>query len=453
MKIGLREVARALGLQIEGEGIVTGWSIDSRTIERGDLFFALRGPNHDGHDHIGEVFQRGAVAVVADRDVYRNVDADGVVLRVKDSLDALQKTARRAREMWAGSVIGVTGSAGKTTTKDVIAEMLATEMNTAKTEGNLNNHFGVPLSLLRLDETARVAVIEMGMNHAGEIRDLASIAKPDVGVVTNVGYAHMEAFESIEEIAAAKRELIDGLPEGGTAVLNADDPRVAAMARGKTILYGLSADAHIRGEDLEESADGVKFRVGATRFTTSLSGRHSVSNILAGLAVARIYGIAPARLVETVKNLRPGKMRGERFHHRGILVLNDCYNSNPDAAATMIDVLRDTPARRRIAVLGEMLELGRWAEPLHRQVGNYAVEQGIDVLVGIRGAARAFVGAAELAGLSSGAALFFDDPADAGRALRSIAQPGDAILFKGSRGVHVERALEQFIVPDEGSQN
>jgi UDP-N-acetylmuramoyl-tripeptide--D-alanyl-D-alanine ligase len=453
MKIGLREVARALALEIEGEGIVTGWSIDSRTIEQGDLFFALRGPNHDGHDHIGEVFRRGAVAVVADRDVYRNVGADGVVLRVEDSLDALQKIARRAREMWAGGVIGVTGSAGKTTTKDVIAEMLATEMNTAKTEGNLNNHVGVPLSLLRLDENARVAVIEMGMNHAGEIRDLASIAKPDVGVVTNVGYAHMEAFESMEEIAAAKRELIDGLPEGGRAVLNADDARVAAMAREKFIFYGLSADAHVRGEDVEESADGVKFRVGATYFTTALSGRHSVSNILAGLAVAQIYGIPPARLVETVKNLRPGKMRGERFLHRGILVLNDCYNSNPDAAAAMIDVLRDTPARRRIAVLGEMLELGRWAEPLHREVGNYAVEQGIDVLVGIRGAARAFVGAAELAGLSSGAALFFDDPADAGRALRSIAQPGDAILFKGSRGVHVERALEQFVVPDEGSQN
>jgi UDP-N-acetylmuramoyl-tripeptide--D-alanyl-D-alanine ligase len=454
MKIGLREVARALGLQIEGEGIVTGWSIDSRTVERGDLFFALRGPNHDGHDHIDEVFQRGAVAVVADRDVYRNVGADGVVLRVKDSLDALQKTARRAREMWAGSVIGVTGSAGKTTTKDVIAEMLATEMNTAKTEGNLNNHFGVPLSLLRLDENARVAVIEMGMNHAGEIRDLASIAKPDVGVVTNVGYAHMEAFESIEEIAAAKQELIESLPEGGTAVLNADDPRVVAMARGKRfIYYGLSPDAHVRGEDVEYSNEDLSFRVGATRFSTSLSGRHSVSNILAGLAVARIYGIAPARLVETVKNLRPGKMRGERFHHRGILVLNDCYNSNPDAAAAMIDVLRDTPARRRIAVLGEMLELGRWAEPLHRQVGNYAVEQGIDVLVGIRGAARALVGAAELAGLSSGAALFFDDPADAGRALRSMARPGDAILFKGSRGAHVERALEQFVVSDEGSQN
>jgi UDP-N-acetylmuramoyl-tripeptide--D-alanyl-D-alanine ligase len=261
----------------------------------------------------------------------------------------------------------------------------------------------------------------------------------------------MEAFESIEEIAAAKRELIDALPESGTAVLNADDPRVAAMARGKTVLYGLSADAHVRAEDVEESAEGLKFRVAAAHFTTSLIGRHSVSNILAGLAVAQVYGIAPARLVDAVRNLTPGKMRGERFEHRGITIYNDCYNSNPDAVRAMLDVLRDTPARRRIAVLGEMLELGRWAEPLHRDVGSYAVAQGIDVLVGIRGAAWSFVDAAKLAGLSAGAALFFDEPADAGRAVQAIAQPGDAILFKGSRGVHVEKALEQFIAPVEGA--
>jgi UDP-N-acetylmuramoyl-tripeptide--D-alanyl-D-alanine ligase len=447
MEIELREVARVLGLSIGTEKIVTGWNIDSRTIAPGDLFFALRGPNHDGHEHIHEVFEKGAVAVVADRDV----EADGLVLRVEDSLDALQQIAKTARKMWAGSVVGVTGSAGKTTTKDVIAEMLATEMKTTKTVGNLNNHVGVPLSLLRLDENARVAVIEMGMNHAGEIRHLAEIAKPDVGVVTNVGYAHMEAFESIEGIAAAKRELIDALPESGTAVLNADDPRVKAMARGKNILYGLSADAHVRGEDVEESAEGLKFRMGATRFSTALHGRHSVSNVLAGLAVAQVYGIAPERLVDAVRNLTPGKMRGERFAHRGITIYNDCYNSNPDAVRAMLDVLRDTPARRRIAVLGEMLELGRWAEPLHRDVGSYAVEQGIDVLVGIRGVAWSLTDAAKLAGLSAGAALFFDEPADAGRALRSIAQPGDAILFKGSRGVHVEKALEQFLAPDEGA--
>jgi UDP-N-acetylmuramoyl-tripeptide--D-alanyl-D-alanine ligase len=327
--------------------------------------------------------------------------------------------------------------------------MLATEMTTAKTVGNLNNHVGVPLSLLRLDEHARVAVIEMGMNHAGEIWALAEIAKPDVGVVTNVGYAHMEAFESIEEIAAAKRELIDALPRSGTAVLNADDPRVRAMARRKSLLYGLAADAHVRAESLEESAEGITFRVGETRFTTSLPGRHSLSNILAGIAVAAVYGIAPERLVDAVRNLKPGKMRGERFEHRGMTILNDCYNSNPDAARAMIDVLRDTPARRRIAVLGEMLELGRWAEPLHRDVGSYAVEQGIDVLVGICGAACSLVDAAKLAGLSAGAALFFEDPAEAGRVVRSMARAGDAILFKGSRGVHVERALVEFI--DNGS--
>ena len=449
MEIELGEVARVLGLSIEGRGIVTGWSIDSRTIVRGDLFFALRGPNHDGHEHIEEVFRKGALAVVVDRDV----DADGIVLQVEDTLGALQQIAKRAREMWAGSVIGVTGSAGKTTTKDVIAEMLATQMKTAKTVGNLNNHVGVPLSLLRLEEDARVAVIEMGMNHAGEIRELAAMATPDVGVVTNVGTAHMEAFESIEGIAAAKRELIDALPQDGTAVLNADDPRVAAMRQGKTIFFGLSADADVRGEDVEESAEGLSFRVGAVRFATALHGRHSVSNILAGLAVAQVFRIAPEQLVDAVRNLRPGKMRGERFDHRGILVYDDCYNSNPDAVRVMLDVLRDTPARRRIAVLGEMLELGRWAEPLHRDVGSYAVAQGIDVLVGIRGAAWSLVDAAKLAGLSAGAALFFDDPTEAGRAVRSIAQPGDAILFKGSRGVHVERALERFVAPDEGNAN
>ncbi len=394
-------------------------------------------------------FDKGAIAVVADRDV----EGAGLVVRVEDSLQALQHVAKRAREMWAGSVIGVTGSAGKTTTKDVIAEMLATQMKTAKTVGNLNNHVGLPLSLLRVDENAKAAVIEMGMNHAGEIRDLAAIAKPDVGVVTNVGYAHIEAFESIEGIAAAKRELIESLPPGGTAVLNADDPRVAAMARGKTVSYGTSAAAQVRAEDIEETPDGVKFRVGAAHFSTSLSGRHSVSNILAGLAVAQVYGIEPARLIDAVRDLQPGKMRGERFEHHGILIYNDCYNSNPDAVRAMLDVLRDTPARRRIAVLGEMLELGRWAEPLHRDVGNYAVEQGIDVLVGIRGAAWSFVDAAKLAGLSAGAALFFDDPAEAGRAVRSIAQPGDVILFKGSRGVHVERALEQFLAKSDGSEN
>ena len=429
--------------------MVQGWSVDSRTVQPGDLYFALRGPHHDGHDYVAEVMGKGAAAAVVERgaDVPDAVPP-GAVLRVDGTLRALQELAAWARREWGGNVVAVTGSAGKTTTKDVIAQMLSVEMKTAKNEGNLNNHVGLPLSVLRIEESARVAVLEMGMNHAGEIRDLAAIARPNAGVVTNVGRAHIDNFDSIDGIAAAKRELIESLGESGTAVLNADDARVAAFAgahRGRSILYGQSEAAQVRAEDVAYSAGGVRFRVGTTVFESALSGRHSVSNILAGVAVAGVHGISPDRLRDTVRALTPGKMRGERLLDRGVTIFNDCYNSNPDAVRAMLDVLRDTPARRRIAVLGEMLELGRWAEPLHREVGDYAAVCGIDVLVGIRGAACHMVDAAMRAGLLSGAALFFNDPAEAGRALRTLAEPGDVILFKGSRDVHVERALQQFL--------
>ncbi len=436
MKLPLRDVAKMLGVELESDAVVTGWSIDSRTVQPGDLYFALRGPNHDGHAFVKEVFEKGAVAVVADRDV-----AGEAVLRVEDSLKAMQSLASQARMIWGGDVVAVTGSAGKTTTKDVIAEMLAVGIATTKSQGNLNNHVGLPLSLLRLDESARVMVTEIGMNHAGEIRELANLAKPNVGVVTNVGHAHIEFFEDIEGIAAAKWELIESLGDNGTAVLNADDPRVARFAeahRGRTIFFGGAVD-------IEYTQLRTHFCSGDARFSTTLMGHHSVSNILAGIAVAGLYGIQPSQLVDVVANLQPGKMRGERLQHQGILIFNDCYNSNPDAAKAMIDVLRDTPAKRRIAVLGEMLELGRWAEALHRDVGTYAAEQGLDVLVGIRGAACCTLDAATRAGLRADAAFFFEDPVEAGRMLHTLAQPGDAILFKGSRGVHVERALEEFI--------
>ena len=444
----LKWVAAQLGLTVATEAQITGWSVDSRTLRAGDLYFALRGPNHDGHAYIEEVLKKGAVGAVVDREV-----EGAAVLRVEDSLAALQALAASARREWGGDVVGVTGSAGKTTTKDVIAEMLSEGIKTCKTEGNLNNHVGLPLSLLRMDDQARVAVLEMGMNHADEIRALAEIAKPNVGVVTNVGWAHIESFDSIDGIAAAKRELIEALPPNGTAVLNADDARVAAFSAshtGRVVTYGESEKATVRAEDVRFSEDGLKFRVGSTRFESSLTGRHSVSNLLAGIAVAGIYGITPDRLTDRVRHMQPGKMRGERIQHRGILVFNDCYNSNPDAARAMLAVLRDTPARRRIAVLGEMLELGRWAEPLHRDVGNYAAECGIDVLVGLRGAACYMLDAAKRSGLQAGAAFFFDDPVPAGQLVRSLAQSGDAVLFKGSRGVHVERALEQFLASPEG---
>lgn len=421
---------------------ITGWSVDTRTLKPGDAFFALRGPNTDGNAFIEQAVAQGAAVVVAER------NAEGPVLVMADTLHALQHLAGWARTHWGGDVVGVTGSAGKTSSKDVIAALLSTTLRVGKTIGNFNNHVGLPLSILKLQEQAQTAVLEIGMNHAGEIRDLAKIARPRIAVVTNVGYAHIEAFESIEEIAAAKRELVEALPPDGVAVLNADDPRVArfgAVHPGRVITYGLTDRADVRADAVEYLAEGSRFRVGTTRFETVLTGRHGIHNILAGIAVAGLYGIDASRLRDAVRDLAPGPMRGERIRQDGVLILNDCYNSNPDAARAMIDVLRDTPGQRRIAVLGEMLELGRWSEPLHRSVGNYAAENGITVLVGIRGAARHMVDEAIKAGLASDAAFFFDDPDQAGEGLRQMARPGDVILFKGSRGTRVERAMERFL--------
>ncbi|MEK7405035.1 MAG: UDP-N-acetylmuramoyl-tripeptide--D-alanyl-D-alanine ligase [Acidobacteriota bacterium] len=442
----LGEVGRVIGAESAPPAVaVAGWSVDSRTVRPGELFFALPGPKHDGHDFVAEAFAKGAVAAVVERPMN---GAGGPALRVASALGALEALAAWARRQWKGAVVAVTGSAGKTTTKDVIAHLLATEMPVGKTEGNLNNQVGLPLSILRLPAEARVAVLELAMNHAGEIRRLAGIAQPEFGVVTNVGHAHAGFFGSLEEVALAKRELIEALPAAGVAVLNADDPRVARFAEihpGRVITFGLSAGAAVCAERVEYSPDGVRFRVGATQLESRLAGRHGVLNILAGLAVARGFGIETERLAEAVRQLAPGSMRGQRFTHAGVTILDDCYNSNPEAARAMLELLRAIPARRRVAVLGEMLELGRWSEGLHGDVGRYVAECGIDLLVGIRGAARILVEQAVRSGLSGGAAFFFEDPDQAGEWLRELLKEGDAVLFKGSRGTQVERALARFL--------
>ena len=444
MEFSLKQIGEVLGVAVQHDAEITGWSTDTRTIIPGDLFFALRGPNFDGNVFVEAALSKGAAAAIANE----NAKNDPRILVVADTLEALQRLATWARNEWAGEVVGVTGSAGKTSTKDIIAAMLSVAMPVGKSIGNLNNHVGVPLSLLRLPREARVAVIELAMNHAGEIQHLSTIARPQIGVVTNVGHAHIEAFDSIEGIARAKRELIEALPPDGVAVLNADDPLVARFREvhpGRSVTFGLGEGAGVRAHNVEFTGQGLCFQVDGVRFESPLIGRHNLLNLLAGIAVAGLFGIHPRQLQEVVKQFTTGPMRGERFLHHGILIFNDCYNSNPDAARAMIDVLRDTPAKRRIAVLGEMLELGRWAGSLHREVGRYVASSGIDVLVGIRGEACHLVDAAKEAGQAVDAAFFFSDPAQAGVELRHIVQPGDVILFKGSRGTHVERALERFL--------
>jgi UDP-N-acetylmuramoyl-tripeptide--D-alanyl-D-alanine ligase len=446
MMLPLAGIADAVGAGSIPDMTVSGYSVDSRTAAPGDLFFALRGPNHDGHDYVDAAFERGAAAAVVERGGFSR----GPLLVVEDTLAALQKAAAWARRRWDGVVIGITGSAGKTTTKDAVAHLLGSQMKIGKTEGNLNNHVGLPVSILRLADDARAAALEIGMNHPGEIRHLAALARPSIGVVTNVGRAHLEFFDSVDQVALAKRELIESLPPEGAAVLNADDPRVAAFAGifpGRVVTFGFTAGATVRAERVEMLPSGTRFRCQGAAFATSLLGRHGVMNLLAALGVACLFGIAAAGLRDAVASFAVEGRRGRRFEHGGITVWDDCYNANPEAVRAMLEALRDAPARRRIAVLGEMLELGRWAEDLHREAGRCAASCDLSVLVGIRGAARHIVDTAKRCGFPDGAAYFFEDPGDAGEFLRGMARPGDVILFKGSRGTRVERALERFLDP------
>ncbi|GAB4358752.1 MAG: UDP-N-acetylmuramoyl-tripeptide--D-alanyl-D-alanine ligase [Bryobacter sp.] len=454
MTLRLGQIADWLGVALDAafrEVVVDSYVIDSRQAQTGSLFFALPGEHADGHDFVEAAIAQGAAAAVVSRPL---AGLQAPLLVVSDVQAALAQLGRAARNYWNKTVVAITGSAGKTSTKDAVATLLGAAFPVSKTEGNLNNHLGVPLSLLRIADHAQAAVLEMGMNHAGEISALCGIARPDLGVVTNAGYAHIENFpDGVEGIANAKRELILALPEGAPAILNADDERVCRFAEGlprKVRTFGLGEAAHTRAAKVQYHMEGADFEIEGVPFRSRVPGRIGVSNISAAVAVARLYGVPLARLAEKTSEIPVGKMRAERFVHAGIQIWNDCYNSNPDAAKAMLDVLRDTaqafhPQGRAIAVLGEMRELGHWAEPLHRALGNYAVQSGVAVLIGIRGAAQFLIESMVEANSPDRAAFFFDDSRLAGLRLKSLARPGDTVLFKGSRGTRVEQALEAFL--------
>ncbi|MCX6613246.1 MAG: UDP-N-acetylmuramoyl-tripeptide--D-alanyl-D-alanine ligase [Acidobacteria bacterium] len=446
MTLSIFEIARILAIKIPtADAAITGYAIDSREVRPGDLFIAFPGEQVDGHNYVARAFELGAAAALLERKVE---NATGPQLVVPNTLDALQLLATATRKAWGKTVVGITGSAGKTSTKENVSALLSVAIPTSKTVGNFNNHIGLPLSILRISDQSEAAVLEMGMNHSGEIARLCEIARPQIGLVTNVGAAHIENFDNIEGIAAAKRELIESLPPDGVAILNADDSRVAAFAASTTArveTFGLGEAAKTRATQISFSLEGASFRIEAQPFHSQIPGRIGVLNITAGVAVARLWGVPLRQLSEAARTIELPKMRTQKLEHQGMTIWNDCYNSNPDATKAMLDLLRDTAPGRRIAVLGEMRELGHWAEPLHSDIGRYAVESGFSVLLGIRGAARFTIESAMKAGLSARAACFFESPEEAGIALKSIAQPGDTILFKGSRGTRVELALERFL--------
>lgn len=466
MKLDLPQIATWCGAELRHSAelhhpggaslAATGYSIDSRTLQPGDLFFAVKGERFDGHDFVSAAFDRGAVAAVVSRiwvSAHPELPAKHPLLVVDDPLAALQQLATAVRKHWGKRVIGITGSAGKTTTKEAVAKVLSARFSVLKSQGNLNNAFGLPLQLLRLEPAHQVAVIEMGMSSAGEITALARIAAPDWGVVTNVGNAHAEYFpDGIAGIARAKYELVESLPAHGVAFLNCDDAYVSQFGRdfrGKAIYFGRGPCADPRAEAIESlGADGLRVQVRAGEehaiLHLRLLGEHNVSNALAAIAVGLEAGISLETCCQSLSELLPEDKRGQVLIIHGATVINDCYNSNPEALKAMIGTLAAMPVTgegRRILIAGEMLELGAESVSLHRACGKAAALAGIDVILGVRGKASYLVDAARAA---STEALYFDTPEAAGEWLRQQLRPGDAVLLKGSRGVRLERALDSL---------
>jgi UDP-N-acetylmuramoyl-tripeptide--D-alanyl-D-alanine ligase len=451
MKLALSRIAGMVSAEgkFDPGGVARAYSIDSRTLQAGDLFLAVKGERMDGHDFVRQALEKGAVAALVRRDQRARFADRDEILAVDDTLLALQTLAAAVRRLWAKPLIGVTGSAGKTTTKEAIAHVLSTRFRVLKSEGNFNNHFGLPLMLLKLEPEHDLAVIEMGMSHAGEIAALAEIAQPQTGVVTNVAPVHLEFFTSIADIARAKYELIAALPADGTAVLNADDEYVSQFGRdfpGKKIMYGLHPSADVRAENVRSlGAAGSAFDLWVSgrreNATLPLLGAHNIANALAAVAVGVDRGLTPSEAARALATLVPADKRGQVVEVGNISVINDCYNSNPRALAAMVDGLAEMPAQRRIVVAGEMLELGLDSEQMHRRSGQHMAAKKIDVLLGVRGLARPMVEAARQAGMR---AAFVSTPEEAGEWLARETRDGDVVLLKGSRGVKLEKALETW---------
>lgn len=462
-------MARALGITppkgLDPVARLAGVSIDSRAVGRGELFFAIHGPRHDGHAFVGAALSAGAGAAVVAASRLGDYP-DGIrekLFAVPETLAALQQLARAIRREWGGRLAAVAGSVGKTTTKEILAALVAARFRVLKTEGNLNNEFGLPLTLAKLEPEHEAAVVELGMSRRGELTRLTAIAEPQIGVITRIAVEHLEFFSDVYEIALAERELIEGLPGRDTiSVLNLDDARVAQFAEvapGRVVTFGLSPDADFRAEAIEDrGADGSVFTLvapeGRARLTLSLVGRHNVTNALAALAAANVWGIGAREASQVLPGLTPASMRGEVLRFEGgFTVINDCYNSSPAAMVTMIDLLASTLGiRRRILAAGEMLELGPTSPELHRESGRYAASKRLDWIIGVQGESAELVRAAVDAGASPAQSKFFITSQDAADFIAALIEPGDLLLVKGSRGVRMERIIEAIRAKHELSE-
>ena len=455
-------IASAVGGRLvagDGERTIDGFSIDTRTLAPGDLFFAIRGERLDGHAFVADAIRRGACgAIISDRAAISSAEdrgSSGVFILVGDTIEALQTLGRYVRRASGAAVVAVTGSAGKSTTKEITAELLSARYRVFRNRGNLNNHIGLPLSLLELRAGPEVAVVEFGMSHAGEIHTLVGLAEPQVRVWTNVGPTHLEFFTTVDAVADAKAEIFDGAGATNVLVANADDERVMARTprfSGRVVTFGITHAADVRASDLSDHGiDGMLATIrtprGAAQVRTPLLGQGNLANLLAATAVADHFEVPLTDVVERAANLRAVPHRGEVVRLAGgIALIDDSYNSNPAALAGALAILcGEQRFTRRVGVLGEMLEIGGRTEALHATCGREAAASGLNLLVAVGGApARALAHAAVVAGMPATAVSCVATSDEAADLAASLIKRGDLVLIKGSRGVHTEIVVDRL---------
>lgn len=439
----LQEAAAALGLpQMQAQATLADVCTDTRKIQPGSLFVCLRGERFDGHSFASQAAQLGAAALLVDHPV----DADVPQLVVTDTGKALLQLAGWYRRRFQLPVVGLTGSVGKTTTKEFIALVLGAKYNTLKTQGNLNNEIGVPQMLFRLEDSHTAAVIEMGMNHFGEISRLTRAVAPTVGLITNIGVSHIENLGSRAGILQAKLEILEGMAPDAPLIVNMDNDMLRTVKLGDRPLLTFAIDdqsADFTATDIAEQGSTTTFTVHHSTFTQPVTiptvGIHNVYNALAAMAVGYVTGVDPAAAASALANYVPAGMRQNLVQVGGVQVIEDCYNASPDSMRAALQTLGKLPVHRRYAVLGAMLELGDYAKEAHTQVGKMAAENGIDGVLAYGADAAYIVEAAKQAGLEN--ARLFDTKESLAQSLAQQVQPGDGVLFKGSRGMHLEDVM------------
>ena len=430
------------GTVLQGDSIeVSSVVIDSREVKPDSVFFAIKGERLDGHQFLSQALQTARGAVV--ERIKDTLPINKGIVQVADTTAALQRLAKSIRERYDFTLIGITGSAGKTTTKEMIAALIATERRTHKSWGNFNNQIGAPLCLDNVPDGAEVVVSEMGMNHKGEIAQIAGLMRPDVGVYTNIAPVHIEFFGTIEKIAEAKRELLENLREGGTVIVNNDNEHVVRISRdydGPKVTYAIDHDADFRATNIRERGLlGTRFTLDGREFELALPGRHNLENLVAAIATARTIGISWEGIERGVRDVKPAYHRGIIVPWRGATIYDDTYNSNPYALRRTLELMTQADATgRRIAVIGDMLELGEQETQFHHDAGK-AIPPSIDLVIGVGKRTTALLEGAREAGLKN--LEHFDDAQSAGEFLKETIREGDLVLIKGSRGVGLDKIV------------